>query len=68
MKQLKKMEKMRKIRRPLVQHAKKVMSDSLGLLDFAVGLVILFLTCPTGKCCFFRKIKLLLINKGFGAS
>ena len=40
---------MRKIRRHLVQHAKKVVSDSPGLLDFAIRLVILFLTCPTGK-------------------
>ena len=40
------------------QRAKKGLSDSLGLVDFAIGLVILFLTCPTGKCCFFGKFKL----------
>ena len=32
-----------------IQHAKKVLSDSPGLVDFAIGLVNLFLTCPTGK-------------------
>ena len=37
----------------LIQRAKKVVSDSLGLVDFAIGLVILFLTCPTGKGCFW---------------
>ena len=40
------------------QRAKKGLSDSLGLVDFAIGLVILFLTCPTGKCCFLGKFKL----------
>ena len=40
------------------QRAKKGLSDSLGLVDFAIGLVILFLTCLTGKCCFFGKFKL----------
>ena len=35
------------------------MSDSPGLVDFAIGLVFfLFLTCPTGKCCFLGKFKL----------
>ena len=29
--------------------AKKVMSDSIGLVDFAIGQGILFLSCPTGK-------------------
>ena len=40
------------------QCAKKVVSDSPGLVDFAVGLVFLFLTCPMGKCCFLGKFKL----------
>ena len=39
------------------QRAKKVVSDSLGLVDFAIGLVF-FVLCPTGKCCFFGKFKL----------
>ena len=54
------------------QRAKKGLSDSLGLVDFAIGLVILFLTCPTGKCCFFlgnSNYKRIVINpanqKGF---
>ena len=40
------------------QHAKKVVSDGLGLVDFAVGLVISVLNLPTGKSCFFVKFKL----------
>ena len=35
------------------QRPKKLVSDRPGLVDFAIGLVILFLTCPTGKCGFF---------------
>ena len=38
------------------------MSNSPGLVDFAIGLVILFLQnnviCLTGKCCFLGKFKL----------
>ena len=42
-----------------LQSAKKVVSDSPGLGDFAIGLVFfLFLTCPRGKCCFLGKFKL----------
>ena len=41
-----------------VQHAKKVVSDSLGLVDFAIGLVIFVLNLPRGKCCFLGKFKL----------
>ena len=37
------------------QRAKKVMSNSAGLVDLAIGLV--FLTCPMGKCCFGGKFK-----------
>ena len=36
--------------------AKKVVSSSPGLVDFTIGLVILFFTCPTGKCCFFLSL------------
>ena len=32
-----------------VQRAKKVVSDSPGLVDIAIGLVNSVLTCPTGK-------------------
>ena len=41
-----------------IQRAKKAVFDSLGQVDFAIGLVILFLTCPMGKCCFLGKFKL----------
>ena len=40
------------------------MSNSLGLVDFAIGIVIFVLTgqnnviCPMGKCCFLGKFKL----------
>ena len=38
-----------------VQHAKKVVSYSPGLVDFAFGQVnSVFNQCPTGKCCFLR--------------
>ena len=37
------------------QHAKKVVSDSPGLVDFATGVVIFVLNLPDGKCCFLRK-------------
>ena len=33
----------------LAQRAKKVVSNSPGLVDFAIGLVNSVLTCPTGK-------------------
>ena len=32
----------------LLQCAKKVVSDSLGLVDFAIGLVNSVLSCPMG--------------------
>ena len=34
------------------QHAKKVVSDSLGLVDFAIGLVIFVLYLPDGQVFF----------------
>ena len=59
----------------MTQHAKKVMSDSLGLVDFAYGLVIFVLYLPDGKVLFFGEIQIterlksiLLIRRGFGAS
>ena len=41
-----------------LQGVKKVVSDSPGLVDFAIKLVILVLNLPDGKCCFLRKFKL----------
>ena len=35
------------------QRAKKVMSDSPGLVDFAIGLVFLVLNLPSGQVLFF---------------
>ena len=40
-----------------IQRAKKVLSDSPGLVDFAIGLVNSVFTCPTGKWCFMRNLK-----------
>ena len=40
------------------QRAKKVMSDSPGLVDFAIGLVIFVLDLPNGQVLFFREIQL----------
>ena len=39
------------------QHAKKVMSDSPGPVDFAIGVVIL-LKLPDGQVLFFGEFKL----------
>ena len=50
------------------------MSDSLGLVDFAIGLVIFILNLPDRQVLFFGEIQItglwsiLLIKKGFGAS
>ena len=43
-----------------LQRVKKVVSNSKGLVDFAIGLVILVLNLPGGLllCCFLRKFKL----------
>ena len=59
-----------------LQHAKKVVSNIPGLVDFAIGLVIFVINLPARKCCFLGKFKsqrdcnhaILLIKKGFGAS
>ena len=41
-----------------LQHAKKVMSDSAGVVDFAFGLVNTALNLPNGQVNFFGKFKL----------
>ena len=40
------------------QHAKKVVSDSPGLVDFAIGLVIFVLNLPDGQVLFFGEIQI----------
>ena len=55
------------------QCAKKVMSDSLGLMDFAIRLVIFVLNLPNGQVLFFWETRITIIinpanSKGFGAS
>ena len=40
----------------IYQRAKKVVSDSPGLVDFAIGIVILVLNLPDGQVLFFREI------------
>ena len=40
------------------QCAKKVMSDSPGLVDFAFGLVIFVLNLPDGQVLFFWEIQI----------
>ena len=39
----------------LVQRAKKVVSDSLGLVDFAIGLVNSVFNLPDGQVMFFEE-------------
>ena len=58
-----------------VQRAKKVVSDSLGLVDFAIGLVIFALNLPDGQVLFFwgnSNYRRIVINpanqKGFWAN
>ena len=41
-----------------LQRAKKVVSDSPGLVDFAFGLVIFVLNLPDGKVLFFGDIQI----------
>jgi len=41
-----------------MQCAKKVVSDSLGLLDFAIGLMNSVLNLPNGQVNFFEEFKL----------
>ena len=40
------------------QRAKKVMSDSPGLVDFAIGLVIFVLNLPDRQVLFFGEIQI----------
>ena len=42
----------------LTQCANKVMSDSLGLVDFAIGLVIFVLNLPNGQVLFFGEVQI----------
>ena len=44
--------------RYLVQRAKKVVSDSPGLVDFAIGLVTFVLNLPDGQVLFFGEIQI----------
>ena len=41
-----------------VQHAKKVMSNTPGLVDFIIGLVIFVLNLPDGQVLFFWEIQI----------
>ena len=40
------------------QRAKKVVSDSPGLLDFAIRLVLFVLNLPDGQVLFFEEIQI----------
>ena len=58
-----------------VQRAKKVVSDSRGLVDFAIGPVNFVINLPNGQVKFFEEFKLqknceihLLIKTFFGAN
>ena len=42
----------------LLQRAKKVVSDSPGLVDFAIGLVNFVINLPDGQVKFFEQFKL----------
>ena len=42
----------------LLQRAKKVVSDSPGLVDFAIELVIFVLNLPDGQVLFFGEIQI----------
>ena len=42
----------------ITQRAKKVVSDSLGLVDFAIGLVIFVLNLPDGQVLFWGEIQI----------
>ena len=41
----------------MIQRAKKVVSDSLGLVDFAYGLVNSVFNLPNGQVMFFEEIE-----------
>ena len=42
----------------ITQHAKKVVSDSAGLVDFAIRLVSSAINLPNGQVKFFKEFKL----------
>ena len=42
----------------ITQHAKRVVSDSPGLVDFVIGLVIFVLNVPDGQVLFFEEIQI----------
>ena len=42
---------------PLIQRAKKVVSNSPGLVDFAIGLVNSVFNLPNGQVMFFEEFK-----------
>ena len=42
----------------ITQHVKKVVSDSPGLVDFVIGLVIFVLNLPDGQVLFFEEIQI----------
>ena len=42
----------------MMQLAKKVVSDSLGLEDFAIGLVIFVLNLPDGQVLFYGEMQI----------
>ena len=44
--------------RPQTQRVKKVVSDSPGLVDFAIGLVNSVLNFPEGQMKIFRRVKI----------
>ena len=46
---------LRNIKRRGKQHAKKVVSDSLGPVDFAIGLVNFVFNLPNGQVMFFEQ-------------
>ena len=41
-----------------IKRVKKVVSDSPGLVDFAIGLVIFVLNLPDGQVLFFGEIQI----------
>ena len=49
----------------MFQHAKKVVSDSLGLVDFAIGLLNPVLNLPKGQVRRFVEIQSKLLIKNF---
>ena len=48
-----------------LQHAKKVVSDNLGLVDFAIGVVIFVLNLPDRRVPFFGEIQMAGCKTGF---